>query len=1088
MALGSEFARAITEFKRDAGLSREQLDQFQLGSLDDLHRAMGDIQRNQAHDRKLRYLRRLDPFLKSMKEYEKVIEVFLNASEILAFVWGPLKFILTMTSNVVDAFDAFLNIYQEIGENLSNLSSYQSLFSNHSHMQTLLVTIFKDILAIHKEAVVFLKKKFWQQLFQGAWKGFEVRIKEIKRNFSRHRHLIENRASLIEFEEVQVIRQQAEAGFAHATQADLARQHREVLQWLAPVLPEKRHDIHRRAREDDAAAGKWLLDDDRFRMWSDKDCCATPLVWMNGKPGAGKSVLASIIADHVFTIPDVSVGLFYCVQSDPHSNSFISVAKSILSQLLTQDATLLPLVYEKMRTENGEAVLTSNTDAEKLLNLALRSRKTYLIIDGVDECERDERKKICSWFSKTINSLERTKADEIRCIFVSQDDGIARRDLAAIPAINITTKNTERDIQVYSKVWQAKIEQKFGTFHEHELSVAKVVTARSQGMFIYAKCVLAELYHQASREELLSRWRADGFPNDLDEVYVRILQRITEGLPIPTVERVRQLLGWVCCAKRPLKWYEIQVAASIDLRSDQVIVEGRRLVDNAKDLCASFVEVHADQTVELVHSTVREFLKNSNTFQVSEAEKDLTLISIAYLCIEPIEREVDEAVLETALLAGSYGFLEYASVCWVPHLLSWLQDGPADEDIPILAESLEVLLDSHFLEQEHNIQVPHKVMRTLGPLEDLDIHTSIMQAVVWTRKQIMGSHSSLEAEDRLDFPQIISRFRSSLEMYLFLSGQDTARASLATFYGNNWFKCPRMSCRYFHHGFASRDLRDQHVARHDRAYLCTFEGCLTATLGCATRAELQRHMLESHGIVGEEDSFPSMSNPDTKPKATGPAKFHCSQCSKTFTRSANLQGHQRSHRNERPFACEVCGMTFVRQHDKKRHEETRHADERKYICHGYLRDGSSWGCQRNFARADVLSDHHKSQTGRSCIRPLFEEKKAELGDITEVEILSHITQLKPIPDRADTLATLGSSISRGSGDDEFAELELEQVDTSQSERVESSSQKRSLDNSGSEELAELHKARRFQFKKSYIRHSATRLGGEGAGDLEDAKG
>ncbi|KAK6850744.1 hypothetical protein PG987_000378 [Apiospora arundinis] len=1042
MALGSEFARAITEFKRDAGLSREQLDQFQLGSLDDLHRAMGNIQRNQAHDRKLRYLRRLDPFLKSMKEYEKVIEVFLNASEILAFVWGPLKFILTMTSNVVDAFDAFLNIYQEIGENLPNLSSYQSLFSNHSHMQTLLVTIFKDILAIHKEAVVFLKKKFWQQLFQGAWKGFEVRIKEIKRNFSRHRHLIENRASLIEFEEVQVIRQQAEAGFAHAAQADLARQHREVLQWLAPVLPEKRHDVHRRAREDDAAAGKWLLDDDRFRMWSDKDCCATPLVWMNGKPGAGKSVLASIIADHVFTIPDVSVGLFYCVQSDPHSNSFISVAKSILSQLLTQDATLLPLVYEKMRTENGEAVLTSNTDAEKLLDLALRSRKTYLIIDGIDECDKDERKKICSWFSKTVNSLERTKADEIRCIFVSQDDGIARKDLAAIPAINITTKNTERDIQVYSNVWQAKIEQKFGTFHEYELSVAKVVTARSQGMFIYAKCVLVELYHQASREELLS----------------------------------------------PLKWYEIQVAASIDLRSDKVIVEGRRLVDNAKDLCASFVEVHADQTVELVHSTVREFLKNSNTFQVSEAEKDLTLISIAYLCTEPIEREVDEAVLETALLAGSYGFLEYASVCWVPHLLSWLQDGPADEDIPILAESLEVLLDSHFLEQDHNIQIPHKIMKTLGPLEDLDIHSSIMQAVMWTRKQIMGSHSSLEGEDRLDFPQIIYRFRSSLEMYLFLSGQDTARASLATFYGNNWFKCPRMSCRYFHHGFASRDVRDQHVARHDRAYLCTFEGCLTATLGCATRAELQRHMLESHGIIGEEDSFPSMPNPDTRSKATGPAKFQCPQCSKTFTRSANLRGHERSHRNERPFACDVCGMAFVRQHDKKRHEETRHAGERKYICHGYLRDGSSWGCQRNFARADVLNDHQKSQTGRSCIRPFFEEKKAELGDITEEEILSHITQLKPIPERVDRLATLGSSTSMGSGDDEFAELELDQVDTPQSESVESSSQKRSLEDSGSEELAELHKARRFQFKKSYIRHSATRLGGQGSDDLGDATG
>ncbi|KAK8044973.1 hypothetical protein PG993_004997 [Apiospora rasikravindrae] len=1049
--LKREFDHAITEFKHGSGLSREQLDQFQFSSFDDLLQTMSGIQRKHAQDKRLRYMRRLDPFLKSMKEYEKVIEVFLNASEILAFVW--------VTSSVVDAFDAFLNVYQEIGESLPLLSSYQSLFSENSHMRTLLVTIFKDILAIHKEAVVFLKKKFWQQLFQGVWKGFEVRVKDLKRDFSQHRHLIESRASLIEFEEVQRIRQQTKDGLAQAAQANLDRQHHEVLQWLAPTLPWKRHELHRLAREEDAAAGKWLLDDNRFQLWSEKDYCATPLLWLNGKPGAGKSVLASIVADHIRAIPDVSVGLFYCVHSDPLSNTFISVAKSLLTQLLTQDATLLRLVYEKMRTENGEAVLTSSSDAEKLLDLALRSRKTYLILDGIDECVRDERKKICSWFSKTVNSLERTKADEIRCIFVSQDDGIARKDLSALSTISITTKNTERDIHSYSNGWQAKIEQKFGAFREHELSIAKVVTAKSQGMFIYAKCVLAELYHQTSREQLLNHWRADNFPNDLDEVYSRILHRITDGLPGDTIKMIKQLLGWIGCAKRPLKWYEIQVAASIDLHSENVMAEGRRLVDDAKDLCASFVEVHTDQTVEFVHNTVREFLKNNNVFRMSEAEKSLTLISVTYLCTESIDREIDEAVLKEALLAGSYGFLEYASICWVPHLLSWLQESPADEDILGLADSLESLLDIHFLEQDQNIM-----------------------AVVWSRKQIMGLHCGPEAEDLLDFPQIISRFRASLERYLFLNGEDAAQVRLGRFYGNNWFKCPRMSCRYFHHGFGDRELRGQHIARHERAYLCTVEGCITATLGCATRAELQKHMLETHGIIGEEDSFPSMANPATRAKAVCPAKFQCSQCSKTFTRPANLQSHERSHRNERPFACDTCGMTFVRQHDKKRHEETRHIEERRFICRGYLRDGSPWGCQKTFARADILTDHHKSQTGRSCVQALLEEKKSEMGDIPDDEILAHIARLTPNYGRVNTLATLGSSTSLDPGADEFAELDMDRTDTFQTDSIESSSQKRGLDDSGSEDLAELHKARRFQFKNSYIRHSATHMGRDSSSD------
>ncbi|KAK7943141.1 nacht domain protein [Apiospora aurea] len=512
--------------------------------------------------------------------------------------------------------------------------------------------------------------------------------------------------------------------------------------------------------------------------------------------------------------------------------------------------------------------------------------------------------------------------------------------------------------------------------------------------------------------------------------------------------------------------------------------EGRRLADDAKDLCASFVEVHDDQTIELVHSTVREFLKYNKIFRISEAEKSLTLISITYLCTEPIDREIDEAVLKEALLAGSYGFLEYASVWWAPHLLSWLQESPANEDILGLAESLELLLDSHFLEREQNIMIPQKMLKTMSPLEDFDIHTSVMQAVVWTRKQIMGSQCNPEVDGLLDFSQIISRFRSSLEMYLFLHGEDAAHASLGKLYGSSWFKCPRMSCRYFHHGFPNCDLRDQHIARHDRAYLCMIEGCITATLGCATRAELQKHMLETHGIIGEEDSFPSMPNPATKAKAACPAKFQCSQCPKTFTRPANLQSHERSHRNERPFACDTCGMTFVRQHDKKRHEETRHVEERRFICRGYLRDGSPWGCQRTFARADVLADHHKSQTGRLCIRALLDEKKAEMGDIPENEILAHVARLTPTYRRVDTLVTLNSSTSLGSEEDRFAELDMERADTFQPKSSKSSSQKRSSDDSGSEGLADFHKAKRFQFQGSYIRHSATQRGEENSSGQE----
>lgn len=42
----------------------------------------------------MRNLSRILGFLEAMKQFGAVVEVFLNTSDILAFVWGPLKFLL----------------------------------------------------------------------------------------------------------------------------------------------------------------------------------------------------------------------------------------------------------------------------------------------------------------------------------------------------------------------------------------------------------------------------------------------------------------------------------------------------------------------------------------------------------------------------------------------------------------------------------------------------------------------------------------------------------------------------------------------------------------------------------------------------------------------------------------------------------------------------------------------------------------------------------------------------------------------------------------------------------------------------------
>lgn len=82
------FYRALTNFKRSLSTrSPDLLDQFSFGSLQDLQKACHDIQSEMGQTGGLRRLRRIQGFIEAMEQLGKSIEVFVNANDLVCFIW-----------------------------------------------------------------------------------------------------------------------------------------------------------------------------------------------------------------------------------------------------------------------------------------------------------------------------------------------------------------------------------------------------------------------------------------------------------------------------------------------------------------------------------------------------------------------------------------------------------------------------------------------------------------------------------------------------------------------------------------------------------------------------------------------------------------------------------------------------------------------------------------------------------------------------------------------------------------------------------------------------------------------------------------
>ena len=340
-------------------------------------------------------------------------------------------------------------------------------------------------------------------------------------------------------------------------------------------------------------------------------------------------------------------------------------------------------------------------------------------------------------------------------------------------------------------------------------------------------------------------------------------------------EGALRLLGWLVCAKRPLKLHEVQTMKSINLEQRTVEFERRRFRVDPKDLCESLVDVRPDGSIELVHLTARVYVPNPLQIQIS-ARTDLgndryllknnaldiaaEEIGLATLCVDYLNLPFfKNPFSQDAVLDGSYGFMEYAILNWVRHLEAGLSSRSIpDELIKGFFESLETLLENHWNNPTIEVKIPKRTRDILDIFQYSPKHKEIQQAIASTQEQAKRFGNMRPAECALDFTEVVAGIRTQLEAVISDSADKSIDEDLKLKYGIDVFKCPRFSCKYFTQGFASKGERDRHVERHERPARCTDRHCTGFIIGFATESQLARHLKETHSESTDHGhSFPT---------------------------------------------------------------------------------------------------------------------------------------------------------------------------------------------------------------------------------------
>ncbi|KAG6819025.1 hypothetical protein H0H93_016239 [Arthromyces matolae] len=685
-----------------------------------------DKLRTEGNDKFTSKLHRLGQKAIQLEPFEKLLEGGAKTSPKAGeMIWGSISFLLEMVKNNARAFDDALNFFERFEDEMGYIDLQKEAFRNSSLVHSVSEALSIAILDFWVAAVKYFRAKtggLRARVFAFITASF------IEKKFVSLKVAIADQKDRMDKITSAEHNAQSSNFYADTQFSQRITRQRDLQKWLNAADYEYDFRTAKGLRYEGTC--EWIRERQPYVDWA--SWTSTPLLFIQGIPGSGKTVLSSWIIDDLRTSRNQELLLYhYFKDTDDNRRTLLSVIRSFIDQLLdylrdNQNPLLTRFESDLQKESLTRSGHTSYPDlwslfsptvaalATSILQQSQRSHVITFVMDAMDECESPAPLIV------DLLDLAQTHEGQIRVLVTGRKsawDVIKQSTAASLSSANeleITTEDVDTDIQAFVEHTIHNVPR----MSDHPRLRARLIdeigrATNHRGMFLWAFFMCEEVKRQGD-PDLLEKLLGN-LPKGLDAMYGRICQAMADkGLDLSLF-----ILQWLVHSPRSLRFSELQAGLELmrpplsghDAWFDERggLLWSRQDIVKACDNLVIYTGLADGDSFGLVHLSATQFflgkLGQGNDTILPETAKLFrgnirnAHFKLASLCLQYLLAEAllsheylsisatfrSSPVIKKADFAAKFPLFEFAVSYWPGFVLDGLPAQHGHIDIPTLA-------------------------------------------------------------------------------------------------------------------------------------------------------------------------------------------------------------------------------------------------------------------------------------------------------------------------------------------------------------------------------------------------------------------